>query len=340
MISVQNVSKDYGPRRALHDVSFEVKKGEVLGLLGPNGAGKTTMMRILTGFFPPTEGRVTLNGIDLSKEPNSLKRRIGYLPEHLAPYPDFRVEEFLDFVAQVRRIPSARRKAEIQEKIARCGMENVRGRLIGHLSKGYLQRVGLAQALLGDPDVLILDEPTNGLDPRQIIEIRELIRELGKKRTLILSTHILPEVSQVAERVLILNQGRIVAQGRPSELERGLTEREEIVIRLARRGPKPVASALAAASTLDESRRGPVTGPDLEPILGSIPGVESVEKSAEGPDTVTYLLRALPDDDLRPEIARRVVEAGFPLLELVSKRLSLEDIFLKLVLSEERMEAA
>ncbi len=314
MISVQNVSKTYGSHRALHEVSFEVQKGEVLGLLGPNGAGKTTMMRILTGFFPPSEGKVTLDGVDLIKEPKKLKRRIGYLPERVSLYPDLRVEEFLRFVAQIKQVPKQKLTDEIEEKLSRCGIDSVRGRLIGHLSKGFIQRVGLAQALIGNPEVLVLDEPTSGLDPKQIIEIRELIRELGQERTLILSTHILPEVSLVCERILILNQGRIVAQGRPSELEQNLKERQEIVVRVARGKAKV----------------------SLEKILYSVPGIESVQKIDEADSVETYLLQASPDEELRPEVARRIVEGGFSLLEFAAKRLSLEDIFLKLVVSEEK----
>jgi len=315
MISVENVSKDYGSRRALHEISFEVLKGEVLGLLGPNGAGKTTLLRILTGFFPPTFGRVTLEGIDLAKEPKKLKRRIGYLPERIAVYPDFRVEEFLKFAAEIKGVPPKERESEIAEKMELCGVSSVRRRLVGQLSKGFLQRVGLAHSLLANPDVLILDEPTNGLDPKQIIEIRELIRRLGRERTLILSTHILPEVSKVCERVLILNQGRIIAQGRPEDLERGLVEREEILVRVGQGGDS------------------------LEKVLGAIPGVRSVEKQAQEASVTSYLLQTLPHEDLRSEISKQVVKSGFPLLELTTKRLSLEDVFLKLVLSEEAVES-
>ena len=315
MISVQEVSKQYGPKRVLEKISFEITKGEVLGLLGPNGAGKTTLLRILTGFFPPTEGKVLVDGLDLARQPKKLKRRIGYLPERLSIYPDLTVEEFLRFAAEIKGIPRGRRKAEIQTKMEICGIEPVRKRLMGHLSRGYTQRVGLAQALLGDPDVLILDEPTSSLDPKQIIEIRELIRSLGRERTLILSTHVLPEVSKVCERVLILNQGRIVAQGRPEDLERGLADRQEILVRV---------------------EGGSVS---LELVLRSIPGVRSVEKQGQEGWVTTYLLQTLPHEDLRSEISKRIVEMGFPLLELTMKRLSLEDVFLKLVLSEEPIES-
>src|SRR3989338_5400423 len=228
MLKAVDLSKDFGGFRALDRVSFEVREGEVLGFLGPNGAGKTTAMRIFTGFFPPTHGKVWVGGEDFFKNPERMKRQIGYLPEAIGLYSDMRVLDFLQFVAQVKRVPSRLRKPHIEEKITRCGLWDVKNWMIGRLSKGYRQRVGLAQALIGDPDVLILDEPTNGLDPKQIIEIRSLIRELGKERTLVLSTHILPEVSMLCDRVMILNQGKVVASGTTDELEAGLEKRQEI----------------------------------------------------------------------------------------------------------------
>ncbi len=310
MIAVQNVSKSFGSRKALDQISFEIKQGEILGLLGPNGAGKTTLMRILTGFFPPSEGKVLLGGNDLAKNPKKLKKKIGYLPERISLYPDLRVEEFLRFVAEIKGVRRREMEREIEEKSGQCGIESVRKRLIGQLSKGFVQRVGLAQALIADPEILIFDEPTSGLDPKQIIEIRELIRALGRKRTLILSTHILPEVSLVCERILILNQGKIVAQGSPHELEQGLRDREEIVVRV-----------------------GKGTG-NLERILNSITGILSVTKIDEEDSAVNYLLQTVPREDLRSEISRRIVEAGFPLLEITTRRLSLEDVFLKLTLQE------
>ena len=330
MISAQNVCKNYGPRRVLHDLNFEVRKGEIVGLLGPNGAGKTTLMRILTGFFPPTEGKVLLDGIELAKDPKKLKRQIGYLPERISLYPDLRVDEFLNFVAEIKGVPRKKRKQEIGQKMELCGVETVRNRLIGHLSKGFIQRLGLAQALLADPEVLILDEPTSGLDPKQIIEIRELIRQLGRERTLILSTHILPEVSKVCERVLILNQGRIVAQGTPEELERGVAERQEILVR--------VGQYVGAGFPRPSRGKGAVAAPLPEEIFRSISGIQSVERQIETDGSVTYLLQTLPHDDLRSEISKRIVEEGFDLLELSTKRLSLEDVFLKLVVSEQAVE--
>ena len=322
MISVQNVCKDFGQRRVLHHISFRISPGEVVGLLGPNGSGKTTLMRILTGFFPPTEGQALVDGIDLAKEPKKLKQRIGYLPERLSIYPDLTVCEFLLFVAEIRRVPREKRKSEISNKISLCHLDSVQGRLIGHLSKGFLQRLGLAQALIGDPQILILDEPTTGLDPKQTVEIRELIRQLGQDRTLILSSHILPEVSKVCERVLILNEGRVVAQGKPEELEKKLDERQEITVRIGEKdGPRE-------DQTLDS----------LEEILRAIPGVESVEQREKRDSTVTYLLQSIPREDLRSEVSKKIIQAGFPLLELAVKRLSLEEIFMKLVVSEEAVE--
>ncbi len=314
MITVQSVSKSFGSRKALDQISFEIKQGEILGLLGPNGAGKTTLMRILTGFFPPSEGKVLLDGKDLAESPKKLKKKIGYLPERISLYPDLRVEEFLKFVAEIKGVRRSEMKREIEEKLGQCGIESMRKRLIGQLSKGFVQRVGLAQALIADPEILIFDEPTSGLDPKQIIEIRELIRALGRKRTLILSTHILPEVSLVCERILILNQGKIVAQGSPHELEQGLRDREEIVVRV-----------------------GKGTG-NLERVLSSIAGILSVTKLDEEDSAVNYLLQTVPREDLRSEISRRIVEAGFPLLEIATRRLSLEDVFLKLVVSEKLQE--
>lgn len=322
MISLQNVSKDFGTRRVLFNLSLDILRGEVVGLLGPNGSGKTTLMRILTGFFPPTEGKARIDGVDLAREPKKLKRRIGYLPERLSIYPDLKIEEFLRFVAQIRQVSRKKREFEIIDKISLCGLAPVRGRLIGHLSKGFLQRLGLAQALIGDPEILILDEPTSGLDPKQTIEIRDLIRELGRDRTLLLSTHILPEVSKVCERVLILAEGRIVAQGRPDELEEKLQGRQKIVVRIGERS---------------EEREGRKI-PSLEEILRAIPGIESVQKTARQDSVATYHLQSIPREDLRSEVSKRIIQAGFPLLELSVERLSLEEIFVKLIVPEEAIE--
>ena len=212
MINVEGLTKYYGPIAALRDVSFRVAKGEITGLLGPNGAGKSTAMRVLTGFSPATTGSARIDGFEVHAEPLEVKRRVGYLPERVPLYEEMVVTAFLRYVAEVKNIARPGRKAEVERVLERCGLESMAKRLIGNLSKGYRQRVGLAQALLGSPPVLILDEPTVGLDPRQIVEIRQVIKDLGSDHTVLLSTHILPEVAMVCENVIIINRGRVVAQ--------------------------------------------------------------------------------------------------------------------------------
>lgn len=312
MVRVEDISKHFGDIRAIEHVSFEIRQGEVLGFLGPNGAGKTTAMRILTGFFPPTKGKVWIGEIELFKKPKEAKRRIGYMPESVSLYGDMRVVEFLRFVASIKGVPSGKRTKHIEEKLERCGLWEVRKRLIGQLSKGYRQRVGLAQALIGDPDVLILDEPTNGLDPKQIVEVRALIRELGKECTLILSTHILPEVSMVCDRVLIMNRGSVVASGTTDELEAGLKKAHEIFVVMGDRYRKEEA--------LD--------------ILRSISGIERIVVAEEKNDQISFSMGVTRNEDLRPVISRLFVERKLPLLEIRSGRLSLEEIFMKIVLDE------
>ncbi len=312
MVRVENISKRFGAFTALDRMSFALRKGEVLGLLGPNGAGKTTAMRILTGFFPPSEGKVWIGGKDLFQNPCEVKRRIGYLPESVSIYGDMKVLEFLNFVAQVKSVNRKERSRKLEDVLSRCGLWEVRGRLIGHLSKGYRQRVGLAQALVGDPEVLILDEPTSGLDPKQIIEIRNLIRELRGNRTLIVSTHILPEVSMVCDRVLIINQGRLVASGTTDELEAGLKARQQIFVVMG-----------------DCHRKDEALG-----FLESLPGVQNVVVMEEKNDQVCFSLAASGGSDLRPAISRLFVEHEIPLLEIRSGRLTLEEIFMKLVVTE------
>lgn len=313
-VRVENISKRFGRFQALKEVSFDLYKGEVLGFLGPNGAGKTTTMRILTGFFPPTHGKVWIGEDELQKNPHATKRKMGYLPESVSIYPEMKVLEFMQFVAKLKSVSRSHLKTHLEEKLERCGLWDVRGRLIGTLSKGYKQRVGIAQALIGDPEVIILDEPTNGLDPKQIIEIRGLIRELGQDRTLILSTHILPEVSMVCSRVLIMNHGRIVATGTSEELEAGLQKASEIYILIGS------ASHKKAALTL----------------LEKIQGVEKVNVLEEKADQVGISLTVAQSrkEDVRPEISRLFVQHQIPLLEIRSGRLSLEEIFMKIVLNE------
>lgn len=311
-VRAEKISKDFGGLRALDQVSFEVRQGEVLGLLGPNGAGKTTAMRILTGFFPPTEGKVWIENRELFKEPEEAKRRIGYLPESVSLYPDMKVLEFLKFVANVKGVKRKEQRLHLEDKLTRCGLWEVRNRIVGELSRGFKQRVGLAQALVGDPAILVLDEPTGGLDPKQIIEIRGLIRELVKDRTLVLCTHILPEVSMVCDRVLILNQGRVVASGTTDQLEAGVKERHEVFILMGHRHRKDEALVL----------------------IQELPGVIRVTGIEEKNDQVAISIEVSKARDLRPDISRLFVQHQIPLLEIRSGKLSLEDIFLKIVVDE------
>lgn len=313
LMRVENISKNFGAIQALKGVSFELRKGEVLGFLGPNGAGKTTAMRILTGYFPPSEGKVWIGDEELFKKPHILKRRIGYLPENVSLYREMRVLEFLTFVAKLKGVSKREMSRHLEDKMTVCGLWEVKNRMIGNLSKGFKQRIGLAQALVGDPEILVFDEPTNGLDPKQIIEIRNLIRELSRERTLILSSHILPEVSMVSDRILILNAGRVVAAGTTDELEAGLSHRHEIYVSIGDRRLKTEAHAL----------------------LESLPGVEGITVVHEKEDEVDFCLSTTRGQDLRPVISRLFVEHHIPLLEIRTGKLSLEEIFMKIVVTEE-----
>src|ERR1700736_5839592 len=233
MIEVQDLTKYFGPTLAVDHVSFKVEKGEIIGLLGPNGSGKTTMMRILTGFFPPTSGRALIGGLDVAEHSLETRRRVGYLPENMVLYPDLSVDALLEFGARVREIDSKTARDRIEYSLDTCGLKDVRRKLIGKLSKAYRQRVGIAQAILSDPEVLILDEPTVGLDPRQVVEIRDLIRSLAGRSTVLLSTHILPEVTMTCRRVVIIDKGRIVAQDTPEKLTAKLQGSDQSVITVA-----------------------------------------------------------------------------------------------------------
>lgn len=316
IISVRNVSKLFGRTQALSDVSFEIKRGEVVGFLGPNGAGKTTMMRLITGLFRPTEGSILIDGQDLFRSKLDLKNRIGYLAEANPLYQDMTVRDFLEFVAVMKGISKSDRREAIEKTVDQCGLNPVYRRIIRKISKGFQQRVGLAQALLGDPDLLILDEPTNGLDPQQITEIRTLIQTLRRDRTIVLSTHILPEVQMTCRRVLILNHGRLVASGSPEALEGKLRDFEEYVVTV----------------------RG-IKSPD-DHFLSGMPDVLDVQLESVRRDECDFRIRIKKDSPVRSQIARRVLEAGFELLELKSADWSLEDIFLRIVTREESPTAA
>lgn len=306
MIQVRELSKHYGEVAAVQGISFDAQKGEILGFLGPNGAGKTTTMRIITGYLPPTAGTATVAGFDVVEESMEVRRRIGYLPELPPLYPDMTVESYLRFVAKIKAVPSGQIRQRLEETMERTAVTHVRHTVIGHLSKGYRQRVGIAQALVHDPDVLILDEPTAGLDPKQIIEIRELITGLGGDRTVILSTHILPEVSMTCEKVVIISSGRIVGSGTPQSLTAQLGEGEIL--------------------------RAQIAGPQAE-VVQVVLGVSGVvDVKTEGEQGV--LVTTAPGADVRDQLASAVVGAGFGLRELRSEEANLEEIFLKLTTEE------
>ena len=311
MIEVRHLTKQYGPFTAVDDVSFRVERGEILGFLGPNGAGKTTTMRILTGYMPPTEGTALVAGYDVLDQPLEAKRRTGYLPETPPLYPEMTVREYLAFCARIKGVSRAERKGRVDAVMERTRVADMAGRHCGKLSKGYRQRVGLAQALLHNPDVLVLDEPTAGLDPKQIIETRKLIKELAGDHTVVLSTHILPEVSQTCERVVIINKGRVVAV----DSVENLTARAN-------------ASAAVTYVQLDAA------GQDVEAALSSVPGVTGLE-IADTSGTITGLqVTSESGHDIRREVAAAIVGRGWGLLELRTVRMSLEDVFLNLTTAE------
>lgn len=306
MIEVHNVTKKYGNKTAVDDLTFSVPEGEILGFLGPNGAGKTTTMRIITGFLPPTSGEVRVDGLDVLEEPLEVKSRIGYLPEDAPLYREMTVAGFLAFMAEMKGLNSTTISREVDRVVEQLELGPVYRRLVGNCSLGYRHRIGLAQALLGDPPLLVLDEPTSGLDPRQRIEIRDLIRSLAGERTVILSSHVLPEVQQTCQRVVIINEGRLVAEDTPSGLATRLQGHTRL--RLEIRGP-----------------RGEVAG-----SLRAIHGVDEV--SVEEGDTLTtnYSLEVSPERDVREEIFLTMARQGYPILEMTTEGVSLEDVFLKL----------
>lgn len=310
MITVERLTKHYGRIAAVDDISFEVPKGQILGFLGPNGAGKTTTMRILTGYMPPTSGRATVAGYDVFKQSLEARRHIGYLPETVPLYPEMTPRAYLNFIGKIRGLDARTRRARIDDVTDKCKIGEVMNRLVGKLSKGYRQRVGLAQALLGDPEVLVLDEPTIGLDPRQIIETRQVIRNLAGEHTVILSTHILPEVSVTCERVIIINRGKVVAVDTPENLQRRL--RGVDMIEAEVRGP---AEAVHAA-------------------IESIPQVVTVRERANGPETNVFSVDCEVGTDARELIARTIVQRGWGLLELRPASVSLEEVFVQLVTAE------
>jgi ABC-2 type transport system ATP-binding protein len=305
VIEVQNLTKRYGSFTAVDDVSFKAERGEILGFLGPNGAGKTTTMRVLTGYMPATEGKAIVADYDLIDQPIEAKRRTGYLPETPPLYPDMTVRDYLTFCARIKGVPRSERRGRLQTVMERTKIADVADRHCAKLSKGYRQRVGLAQALLHNPEVLILDEPTAGLDPKQIIETRRLIKELGGDHTVILSTHILPEVSQTCHRIVIINKGRVVAVDTPDNLTARLRGSETMYVLL-----DPM-------------------GADAGAVLSTVPGVTRVSVSDRRETIEGYEVESESGRDVRRELAATVVGRGWGLLELRPLRMSLEEIFLQ-----------
>jgi ABC-2 type transport system ATP-binding protein len=321
MIKVEGLTKRYARTVAVDNISFEVEKGGIVGFLGPNGAGKTTTMRVLTCFLPPTSGSASVAGFDVQLNPMEVKRRIGYLPETPPLYPDMEVAEYLDFVGRIKGIPTADLPKRINEVSEKCAIGDVKKKLIGKLSKGYRQRVGLAQAILHNPDVLILDEPTSGLDPHQIIETRDLIKGLAGDHTIILSTHILPEVEQICQKIIIIAKGKVVATDSVENLTSRLRGSESVAIEVI----APDAAAV-------QSR--------LEQVAGVSRVI--VKESPKGPNDagrLHFTVESLEGRHIRPGLARAVVESGWNLNELHGMALSLEEIFLELTASN-KPEAA
>jgi ABC-2 type transport system ATP-binding protein len=312
LITVENLTKRYPNKRAIDSVSFQVEKGEILGFLGPNGAGKTTTMRIITGYMPASEGTVRVDGFDVFENPLDVRRRIGYLPESPPLYLEMSVAGYLRFVAKIKGVPKEKIAPEVNRVMERVNITDVKDRIIAKLSKGYKQRVGLAQALLGDPPVLILDEPTIGLDPKQIQQIRELIKDLAGNHTVVLSTHILPEVEQTCHRVIIIDRGKIVAVDTPQNLR----------------------LQLQGAARVSMEIQGPVSEITLQ--LKKTPGVVDVRTVESTDGRHRFQIEGELQKEIRSDLARVVVQNGWGLYELQAATMSLEDIFLKLTTAEER----
>jgi ABC-2 type transport system ATP-binding protein len=316
LIEVQHLTKRYGRVTAVDDLTFRVERGEIFGFLGPNGAGKTTTMRILTGYMPATEGKAVVAGFDVFDQPMEAKRRTGYLPETPPLYPEMTVREYLQFVARIKikGVSSSERRSRVEDSMRRTRVDDMANRHCGKLSKGYRQRVGLAQSILHNPEVLILDEPTAGLDPKQIIETRQLIKELAGTHTIVLSTHILPEVSQTCDRVVIINKGRVVAIDTPANLTARLRGSETMYVQVD------------------------ANGQDAADVLSTLPGVLGVSIADRTDGAVGYEISSERGRDIRRELARAIVSQNWGLLELRPSRMSLEEVFLSLTTEEKAPE--
>ncbi|MCU6792898.1 ABC transporter ATP-binding protein [Paenibacillus sp. WQ 127069] len=358
MLEVKQVSKLYENQRGVHSIDFSMSRGEIVGFLGPNGAGKTTTMRMITGYLNPTHGSIAIDGLSMSDHPRKARQKIGYLPETPPLYPEMSVQSYLQFIADLRGIPMKQQKHRIGEVIERLGLQGRERQIMRSLSKGYKQRMGLAQAILHNPDLLILDEPTSGLDPKQIIEIRQLIRELGENHTVLLSTHILPEINTLCNRVLIINQGRIVLDGHPDQLAQSMGETFEVSLEV--KGPreavlaelrslpqiasvKPLADVLAAAGSAatDSAALAPQPNPDApehgvgaEAVPAEPAAGQALSSTVAAEPTVRVLVSATDRVDVREAIFYRMAERRYPILAMRKESLSLEDIFLKLTTNE------
>ena len=337
MLEVQKVSKLYTNRRGVDGIDFSMSRGEIVGFLGPNGAGKTTTMRMITGYLNPTRGQILVDGVSMADHPKQVRRKIGYLPETPPLYPEMRVRDYLKFVADLRDVPARSQKKRIGEVVEMLGLSGREGQVIRGLSKGYRQRLGLAQAILHEPDLLVLDEPTSGLDPKQIIEIRKLIRELGEKHTVLLSTHILPEVNSICNRVLIINQGKIVSDGRPDELAGSLTERFEVTLTV--RGLQgELVEALSAIPEVAEVTVLTASSASETPAAGDAQAsaaAGSPHPQDGGASIVRLKVVSADHTDVREALFFRLAALGRPILEMNKVSLSLEDVFLKLTTDEQ-----
>ena len=313
MIELKNVTKRFGSKTAVDSISFEVKKGEIIGFLGPNAAGKTTTMRMITGFFPPTSGEVIVAGVDILTEPLRAKEKIGYMPENVPVYKEMDVYSYLKFIAEIKGVARDKVEASVQKAMRETGLTDVSRSIIAKLSKGYRQRVGLAQAIMNDPEVLVLDEPTVGLDPKQIREIRELIKNMRGERTIILSTHILPEVAMTCDRVIVINHGKIIAQDEVKSLTDPSSKAVSIYLEVEAPEQKVIA--------------------ELKKISG-VSEVRSESSVSEGVNGFTVTTDG--ESDIRRDVVARIMKNNWGLLEFRRKQMSLEDVFLKLVTKEER----
>jgi ABC-2 type transport system ATP-binding protein len=314
-IEVRELTKIYGSEKAVDSISFDVQTGEILGFLGPNGAGKTTTMKVVTCYLPPTSGTVTVDGLNIAEHSLDVRRKIGYLPEHNPLYLEMNVLEYLTYAGDLHSMAPTLLRSRLREMVELCGLGDVRHKDIGELSKGYRQRVGLAQAMIHDPQVLILDEPTSGLDPNQIVEIRSLIRQLGRLKTVVFSTHILSEVQATCDRVVIINEGRIVADGTPEQLQSQFRGSEIITIELR----ALTTNAMA----------------DLHPKLAAVRSVESATYVPSDGSTHRFVLHAAKDSDVREDIFQLAVRSGWVILEMSRKATSLEEVFHRLTRAEE-----